>query len=86
MKWIEECVICQKIKLRTGPMWRDEIEHHLHLEPLASLSVDTMGPLPEDDNGFLFIVVIVDNFNKFVGLYPARSTTSQDFIGVPKGN
>jgi hypothetical protein len=76
-------------------MWRDEIEHHLYyLDPLASLSVDTLGPLPEDENGFSFIVVIVDNFSKFVGLYPARSTTSKDFIstfmqwvgifGVPK--
>ena len=83
IKWIEECSICQKIKLREGPMWRDEIEHHLyHLDPLASLSIDTLGPLPEDENGFSFIVVIVDNFSKFVGLYPAISTTSKDFIGA----
>ena len=51
-------------------MWRDEIEHHLyHLDPLASLSVDTLGPFPEDENGFSFIVVIVDYFSKFVGWY-----------------
>ena len=35
--------------------------------------MDTLGPLPEDENEFLFIVVIVDNFSKFVGLYPAKS-------------
>jgi len=64
-------------------MWRDEKEHHLYqLYPLASLLVDTLGPLPEDENGFSFIVVVVDNFSKFVGLYPARSTTSKDFIGA----
>jgi len=64
-------------------MWKDEIEHHFyHLDSLASLSVDTLGSLPEDENGFSFIVVIVDNFSKFVGLYPARSTTSKDFIGA----
>ena len=74
--------LCEKIKLRTGPMWRDEIAHHLyHVDPLASLSVDTLGPLSEDDDGF-FIVVIVDNFSKFVGLYPARSTMPKDFIGA----
>ena len=44
------------------------------------LSVDSLGP--EDENGFSFIVVIVDNFSKFVGLYPARRTTSKDFIGA----
>jgi len=47
-------------------MWRDEIEHHLY--HLASLSVDNLGPIPEDENGFSFTVVIrviVDNFRKF---------------------
>ena len=63
-------------------MSRDEIEHHLyHFEPLTSLSVDTLGP-SEDENGFSFIIVVVDNFGKFVGLYPARSSTSKDFIGA----
>ena len=33
--WIKDCVICQKIKLRTGPMWRDEIQQHLYnFDPL----------------------------------------------------
>ena len=64
-------------------MWRVEIEHHLyHFDPLASLSVYTLSSLPEDENRFSFIVVIVDNFSKFVELYPARSTTSKDFIGA----
>ena len=62
----------------------DAIGHHIyHLDPLASLSVDTLGPLPEDENGFSFIVFIVNNFSKIVGLYPARRTTSKDnFIGA----
>ena len=34
------------------------------------------------DFRFIKIVVIVDNFSKFVGLYPARSTTSKYFIGA----
>ena len=43
--------------------------------------MDTFGPLPEDENRFSFIVVIVNNFSESVGFYPARSTTSKDFIG-----
>ena len=35
--------------------------------------VDTLEP---DENRFSFIVVIVDNFSKFVGLHPAKSKTS----------
>jgi hypothetical protein len=69
--WIRECGICQKVKYQRNPGWQDEFDHHLYsMKPLASLSVDTLGPLPEDDEGNKYIVVIVDNFSKFVGLYP----------------
>ena len=56
--------------------------------------MDTLGPLKEDDLGNRFIIVIVDNFSKLIGLYPARNTTSKEFVhallqwvsifGVPK--
>ena len=41
---------------------------------LTSLSVDTLGTLKEDENGNSFVIVIVDNFSKLIGLqvYPAR--------------
>jgi hypothetical protein len=95
--WIGQCGICQKIKHRQikNPTWQDEVDHHLYsLDPLTSLSLDTLGPLPEDELGNKYIIVIVDNFSKFVGLYPAKSTTAleaaQAFLkwigifGVPK--
>ena len=63
IKLIKECGICQKIKLRTDPMWRDKIEHHVyHLDPLVSLLVDTLSTRSEDENGFSFIVDIVGIF------------------------
>jgi hypothetical protein len=80
-KWIGECGICQKIKNQKDPHWVDALEHHLYrLKPLASLSMDTLGPLPEDEYGNSYVVVIVDNFSKFMGLYPAKSTTSQEYV------
>jgi Integrase zinc binding domain/Integrase core domain len=79
--WISECAICQKIKYQRDPQWQDALEHHLHrLKPLASLSIDTLGPLPEDEHGNSYVIVIVDNFSKFIGLYPARRTTSEEFV------
>jgi len=64
----------------TAPEWEDEVEHHLYsLPPLTSLSVDTLGPLKEEENGNSFVIVIVDNFSKLIGLYPAKSTTSKEF-------
>ena len=61
---------------------------------LSELSIDTLGPLPEDESGMRYIILIVDNFSKFVGLYPANRTSTLEFVkaflswvgifGVPK--
>ena len=71
------------------------MEHHLYsVAPLSELSIDTLGSLPEDEAGMRYIILIVDNFSKFVGLYPANSTSTREFVkaflswvgifGVPK--
>jgi hypothetical protein len=36
--------------------------------------------LKEEESGNRFITVIVDNFSKLVGLYPAQNTTSKEFV------
>jgi Integrase zinc binding domain len=55
-KWINECGVCQKIKHQCDPHWQDEVEHHSYSsDPLTSLSIDTLGPLPEDENGNKYV-------------------------------
>jgi transposase InsO family protein len=41
------------------------------------LNVDTIGPLPSDENGNNFIIVVVDCFTRFVELYPSKSTDAK---------
>jgi Chromo (CHRromatin Organisation MOdifier) domain/Integrase zinc binding domain/Integrase core domain len=93
-KFINECLICQKIKTSRN-LFKGDSEFHLHgLYPMESLSCDTIGPLPEDSFGNKYIIAIVDNFSKFVTLYATQSTQAQDFVrslvehvglfGVPK--
>ena len=50
--------------------------------PSGTSFVDTLGPLKFDKNGNSFIIVIIDNFSKLVGLYPAKNTTSKDYLGA----
>ena len=94
-KYIAECTNCQKIKWQRPENWEDIVEHHLYsVAPLSELSIDTLGPLPEDEAGMRYIIFIVDNFSTFVCLYPANSTSTRDFVkaflswvgifGVPK--
>jgi hypothetical protein len=79
--WINECGVCQKIKYQRDPNWEDEVEHHLYtLDPLHTLSLDTLGPLPEDELGYKYIILIMDYFSKFVGLYPSKSTTAKECV------
>jgi len=45
--------------------------------PFERINVDTVGPLPKDDYGNEFVVVIRDTFTRFVGLYASPSTESK---------
>lgn len=38
------------------------------------INVDTIGPLPPDEHGNKYIVVIIDCFSRFIELYPAEDT------------
>jgi hypothetical protein len=70
--WISESGICQKTKYQRDPYWQDALKHHLYLmKPLASLSIDTLGSLPEDENVNSYVIVIVDNFTllQWVGIF-----------------
>ena len=57
------------------------VEYHLYnVAPLSELSIDTLVPLPEDESGMRYIILIADNFSKFLGLYPANSISTLEFI------
>jgi len=78
-EFLKECPVCQKIKDKKKVALMDDA-HQLHGDyPMYSLSADTVGPLPEDEDGNKFIVVIVDNFSKFCMLFSTKSTTALEF-------
>jgi cleavage and polyadenylation specificity factor subunit 1 len=77
--FIKSCAICQKIK--PAPIVLAPITHHIHgTYPMDSLSIDTIGPLPEDEYGNMFILAIVDNFSKYTNLYPSFGPTSKAYL------
>ena len=77
-QWIGECVICQKIKYRPN-----EVVHHLYrLTPLASLSVDALGPLKQNENGNSFIIAIICNFSKLCGIWPRTRLSVVHTMGL----
>ena len=71
--YIKKCWVCQKLKPSTSVVPTGF--HHLHSDrPFASISIDTMGPLPKDTDGMKFVIVVMCNFSKYVLLFASPST------------
>ena len=44
--------------------------------PIEFLNVDSIGPLPPDQDGNTYIIVIIDRFSRWIELIPAKDATS----------
>jgi transposase InsO family protein len=92
-EFIQSCPVCQKASTKRP---RNQGEHHVvsRLQPMECVSVDSVGPLPVSAEGYDYVIVLIDNFSRFVELVPTKGTTSQEaaralmsFVGrygVPK--
>ena len=45
---------------------------------MKELYIDTVGPFPKDISGALHIVVIIDNFTRYVTLHASASTSAEE--------
>ena len=80
-KWvrhfIRQCPYCQKMKER----FPEVNAHHFtvaNTTPMTQISVDSIGPLPKSRSGKEHLLVIIDNFSRFVELYPIQSVESKE--------
>jgi transposase InsO family protein len=72
----KKCPCCQlmsniKIPIHTTPFTIATYE------PMEKLAVDTIGPVPIDEEGNAYIIVLIDCHTRFVGLYAAKDTTAK---------
>ena len=76
-KFIKQCPLCQKLDERRLPV---------HVKPLTMatyramqrINIDAIGPLPETEDGYKFILVVIDTFSRWVMLYPTKSTGGEE--------
>ncbi len=76
-KFIRDCPMCQKMNPIVENVSAIRFTTAAY-EPFARISLDTIGPLPESDDGYKFILVIIDCFTRIVELYPCRSTEADE--------
>ena len=69
------CDVCQRVKYINYTM-EGEFQNVKASAPNQSISVDFYGPLPASIGGCQFIFVVLDNFSKYVSLYPIKRATS----------
>jgi transposase InsO family protein len=78
-KFIRTCPCCQKMKqlmpaIHTNPYTVNS--YH----PWDIISMDTLTGLPQSAEGYTGILVIIDNFSRYIELYPVKSTTEKEAI------
>lgn len=80
-RYIRHCEIC----IRTKPEQKAPAGHMLSkvvtaTRPWQLISADLIGPLPRTSKGYSFILVVCDNFSKFVLTFPLRSATANSIV------
>jgi transposase InsO family protein len=76
-KFLKDCPICQKMSplLSTVSAMRFTAASY---EPFARITMDSIGPLPTSEEGYKFILVVIDCFTRTLELYPCKSTDAEE--------
>ena len=75
-KFIRECPFCQKINNLKMSIYTHPYTLAAYF-PMERLAMDSIGPLPESELGYKYILVIIDCFSRFVELYPLKSLAAE---------
>ena len=81
-EYVRTCPVCQKVKYQATPVVETESYHLSGSYPMANLSIDTVGPLPLDDQQNQYILVIICDFSKFATLYATPSTEAVSYVNA----
>ena len=93
-EFVSRCPICQKLKHQADPKVVTAGYTLTGSAPMENISVDSIGPLPEDDAGNSYILHFMCSFSKFNLLVPTKTTDAMSYVhglmewiglfGVPK--
>ena len=80
-KFVKSCTVCQKVK----------INRHEHVKPgqfpvektrFRTVHTDLVGPLPETEEGYKYILTAIDRATCYPIAVPLKSMTSRDVTDV----
>lgn len=83
-KYVRKCETCKACKpsneIQRSPMGNFRSCNR----PWEIIYIDFVGPLPRSRSGFVYMLVIVDGFSKFVHVHPMRTATTKTTINCLK--
>ena len=75
-RFIQECPICQKLDQRSVKIYAQAFTTAA-MEPMDTLNIDAIGPVPVDNLGNCYILVFICCFTRFVELYAIPDTSAK---------
>jgi hypothetical protein len=76
ISFIKACPCCQKMSYIRVPIHTSPFTTAAH-GLMLKLSIDCIGPLMNSD-GYTHILVVIDNFSRYLSAYPIKGTTGQE--------
>ena len=73
--FLAQCPCCQKNRMTPFKGELSKYTLSTTTGPMKRLSVDTVGPFPEDEEGNQYILVVIDNFSRYTTLWPTKDQT-----------
>jgi hypothetical protein len=73
--YIKQCAVCQKLSFekQTNHITPFTLASY---NPMQRIAVDTIGPINKTEDGYKYIIVIIDAFSRYTKLYPTKDTTA----------
>lgn len=83
--YIDNCIICLYANSATNRLeGESQIDDSPPAVPFEMIHVDHFGPLQETENGFKFILVIIDACTRYTWLFAAKSTSARESCNILK--
>ena len=73
--FVAQCPCCQKNRMTPFSGKVSKYTLSTTSGPMKRLSIDTVGPFPEDDEGNMYVLVAIDNFSRYTTLWPTKDQT-----------
>ena len=80
-RFINECDLCQKATFRHHQIKIPKYTTGSYL-PMERWNMDTIGPFPPDRFENRYVVVIIDCFTRFMGLYPSKTKDADEVAEI----